>query len=152
MKKEKLITSAETLSQPGPEAAEAFAARREVLTAQVLEQMRQRPDLLKLIGAENDAMLGDNAANMSRFMLSMFQQYEPVVFVETILWVFRTYRAHGFRLTFWPAFLNTWIEAVKTTLAPETADQLVPFYQWIQINIPMFTVITDAPPTESGAQ
>jgi len=147
MNKKELIAAAETLSQPNAAAAGEFENLRGSLTGRVMERMRQRTDLEKLIGDGNEAMLADNAANMARFMASMFQQYDPVIFVETIHWVFRTYRAHGFNLAFWPAFLNTWMEEITALLAPDTVEQLNPFYRWIQIKIPIFTMITDQPET-----
>ncbi|NQU66186.1 MAG: hypothetical protein HQ517_18150 [SAR324 cluster bacterium] len=143
MTKEELIESATALAKPERKIAESFAAKKESLSALVLRKFKKRPDLERLIGQDNEAMMSDNASNMSRFMESMFQRYEPVIFVETILWVFSTYRSHGFSLSFWPAFLNTWIEVLRSELPPDEAEALVRFYSWMQINIPMFTALTD---------
>jgi hypothetical protein len=42
-------------------------------------------------------------------MVSLFGDYHPEVLVETVLWVFRAYRSHGFKLTYWPAQLDMWV-------------------------------------------
>lgn len=144
MTKNELIKSAALLVQPKREITEEFAGKKESLVAKVLDELRQRPDLEKLTGKDNTAMMVDNIHNMARFMESIFTLYDPTTFVETILWVFRAYRSHGFRLTFWSAHLNTWIGIIQTELTDNSAGALLPFYEWMQTHIPVFTALTDA--------
>ncbi len=143
MEKNKLIKSAESLTAPQPEMIAEFSRQKGTLVEKVVNELNQRQDLDKLIGENNKSMMVDNAANMARFMESMFQQYNPTVFVETILWVFSTYRNHGFNLSFWPAHLNVWITLLQSELDAEISAALVPFYSWIQVNIPVFTLLTN---------
>jgi hypothetical protein len=105
--------------------------------------MSKRTDLEKLIGKGNQCMAEDNNRNFARFMESLFYNYRPDVFVETVLWVFRAYRSHGFQTTYWPANLNTWIENLKKTLSPEAFNAIYPFYNWLIVNIPIFVKLSD---------
>jgi hypothetical protein len=143
MNKNELLASASTLVQPQSEAAHDFSMKKDLLAEFVIKNLEKRKDLQNLIGEGNLSMMIDNAHNMARFMNSMFSAYNPRIFLETILWVFRAYRSHGFHLTFWSAHLNAWIDAITKELEPESAQELIPFYNWIQINIPQFSLLTD---------
>jgi len=88
-------------------------------------------------------MAEDNNRNFPRFMTSLFLDYKPEVIVETVLWVFRAYRSHGFQTTYWAANLNIWVELLKKELTPEAFKEIYPFYNWLIVNIPVFVSITD---------
>lgn len=148
MTKDQLIKAAEKLKQPDPPAAIQYSEKKEILAARVIECLCQREDLVRLVGEGNEPMLKDNTANMSRFMESMFTQFDATVFVETILWVFRAYRSHGFQLAFWSAHLNIWIDTVRSELPEDFFNQIYPFYEWIQIHIPQFTALTESAVSE----
>ena len=75
----------------------------------------------------NRLMTEDNNRNFSRFMESVFNHYQAEVLVETVLWVFRAYRSHGFQTTYWPANLNTWIEILKKEMS-EKAFEAIYFF------------------------
>ena len=76
-------------------------------------------------------------------MASLFLDYEPEVFVDTVLWVFRAYRSHGFQTTYWAANLNLWVDLLKKDLTPEAFEEIYPFYNWLIVNIPAFVKLTD---------
>ena len=76
-------------------------------------------------------------------MASVFKNYNPEVLVETVLWVFRAYRSHGFTTNYWATQLNTWISLLKEMLSPESFSEIYPYYEWMQINIPVFTKLSD---------
>ncbi len=143
MTKEDLLKTAKKLEQPQNECAWEYTEKRDALAAAVIDVMRERPDLIKLIGEGNQSMMEDNARNMARFMESVFVEYNPQMLVETVLWVFRAYRSHGFNLSFWPAHLDVWIEVIRKDLSEDTFNALYPFFNWIQINIPAFVSLTD---------
>jgi hypothetical protein len=77
-------------------------------------------------------------------MSTMFRGYEPDVLVETALWVFRAYRAHGFQTTYWPANLDTFVEIMRERLTLPTFQALYPHVQWLIVNIPAFVKLSDA--------
>lgn len=142
MNPEHLKHTARQLRQPQPEAAAEFESRRDSLAEELNRRMSARPDLEKLIGPGNLPMMQDNSRNFCRFMGVMFNSYEPDVLVETALWVFRAYRAHGFQTTYWPANLDTFIEIARAQLSPATFQQVRPFFEWLVVNIPLFVKLT----------
>jgi hypothetical protein len=141
--KDKLLASAKTLQQPSAEALQAFSEKREQLAARGNEIMAARPDLEKLVGPGNQQMAEDNNRNFSKFMESMFTNYEPRVLMETVLWVFRAYRAHGFQTTYWAANLDIWSQLLQESLSPAVHAEISPFYTWLIVNIPLFTAATE---------
>lgn len=138
-----LMDSAQQLIQPSVKAATEFESKRDILAVEMNELMLKRLDLVMLIGDGNISMMEDNHRNHLRFISSLFLNYNPNVFVETILWVFRAYRSHGFNLTYWPAQLSQWVELFKIHLSHETFDEIYPFYNWMIINQPNFVIESD---------
>lgn len=138
-----IIQTAEKLKEPSVEAQEAFSRKLETLVAKGNEVMVSRPDLAKLIGEDNREMAENNNHNFARFMESIFLVYDPNTLVETVLWVFRAYRSHGFKTTYWAANLDIWVTLLKEELNPEYFDEIVPFYKWLIVNIPKFARLTD---------
>jgi hypothetical protein len=138
-----LLQAAQQLRQPSAPAAAEFEASRDGLAEELNRRMSARPDLEKLIGPENLAMMRDNSRNFCRFMGAMFHAYEPEVLAQTALWVFRAYRSHGFKTTYWPANLDTFVEITRDRLAPSTFDEIYPFFQWLIVNVPTFVKISD---------
>jgi hypothetical protein len=143
--KDQLLTSAVELRQPSPEATRAFTLQRDQLAARGNQILASRPDLDRMVGPGNRQMAEDNNRNFSRFMESMFNHYQPEVLVETALWVFRAYRSHGFQTTYWAANLNIWMDMLQEDFSQEHFRELAPFYNWLIINIPLFTAMSEEP-------
>ena len=141
--KKNLLASAALLPQPPRAAAEEFTIKRDELAARGNQIMDQRADLDKLIGAENRQMARDNNRNFARFMQAQFTTYNPEVMVDTVLWVFRAYRSHGFKTTYWAANLNIWIDMLREELSPQSFEAVYPFYEWLIVNISIFTKLSD---------
>jgi hypothetical protein len=143
-----LLDSAKWLRQPPECAAAEFESVAGELASELNHRMTVRPDLERLIGTGNQPMMEDNSRNFCRFMSAMFHAYEPEVLVRTALWVFRAYRAHGFRSMYWPANLDTFLEIARHRLTPETFSSVEPFFQWLIVHIPVFVRISDEQLTE----
>lgn len=143
MMRDELIVSAKKLKAPPELALAEFSQKRETLSAKVNAAMSAREDLEKLVGNDGRKMSEDNNRNFPLFMESLFHDYQPEVLVNTVLWVFRTYRSHGFSTIYWPANLDSWMEALKRELNPKTFSAISPFYAWLIVNIPIFTLLTD---------
>lgn len=141
--KENLLESAKKLNQPPLEYSEEFNQKKDKLASELSRRMSSREDIEKLVGKGNIGTMEDNSRNLSRFMGSLFLNYNPEVFVETMLWVFKSYRAHGFQLAFWSANVDTYAEIMKEELSPEAYKYLYPFFEWIIVNIPLFSKLTD---------
>jgi hypothetical protein len=143
MTKEELLATARELEQPPRDVADEFGAKRERLAAEGNRRMGARRDLQRLVGSGNEAMAEDNNRNFARFMESIFHHYEPEVLLETVLWVFRAYRFHGFQTTYWPANLDTWVELLREELSEEGFEAVYPFYDWLIVHIPWFVKLSD---------
>ncbi len=147
MTQNELLISARSLTQPGPEAAAEYGINREALAADVTRRLRARPDLVALIGADNIGMMEDNHRNHARFMESVFQLYDPEVFVDTVLWVFRAYRSHGFQLAYWPVQFDAWVESLQRNLSEQAVLEIHPFYRWLICNQDSLVRLTEQTPT-----
>ncbi|MFP4445322.1 MAG: hypothetical protein ACLFPD_03640 [Desulfosudaceae bacterium] len=146
MTREELVASAARLSTPADRWVEEFSQKREALAAAVNQVMSNRPDLAKLVGPDGKQMSLDNNRNFSLFMESLLTRFQAEVLVDTVLWVFRTYRAHGFQTIYWPANLSTWREALEHALSVGAQREILPFYNWLITNIPAFVRLTETTP------
>jgi hypothetical protein len=143
MDKALLLQTAGQLTQVQEKTASEYSRKMDQLVAQMNAKILVRKDIKELVGENNLDMMKDNHANHARFMNSMFMHYNPEVIVETVLWVFRAYRSHGFTTNYWAAQLNIWIELMKNELSKEAYAEIFPYYQWMQINIPLFVKLSD---------
>jgi hypothetical protein len=143
MNREQVIGSAQKLLPPSAEATADFAAKQDAVAAELSRRMLARPDLERLIGADNQAMLENNSRNMLRFMASLFRAFEPLVLTETALWAFTSYRAHGFRVSYWPANLDTTVEILKEELSADSFAGVYPSFEWLITSIPAFTQLSE---------
>jgi hypothetical protein len=143
MTRDQILQSARKLEQPADAATAEFADKRDQLAAMASQTLLERPDLEKLIGPGNQQMAEDNNRNFARFMESMFAGYQPDVLVETVLWVFRAYRSHGFQTTYWATNLNIWVDLLKNQMSADAYQALYPFYHWLIVNIPVFVKLSD---------
>jgi len=106
MDKKYLLETARQLKQVSVKTADEYHQNAEKLTARMNSLMLERTDLEDLVGANNISMMKDNHANHIRFIASILKNYNPDVLVDTVLWVFRAYRSHGFTTNYWAAQLN----------------------------------------------
>lgn len=143
MDKSFLLETATQLKHVSSASAEEYQQKTEQLIAQMNTLMLKKADIESLVGKDNINMMKDNHANHVRFMASMFKNHNPEVLVETVLWVFRAYRSHGFTTNYWATQLNTWIYLLKEALTSESYAEIYPYYEWMQINIPVFVKVSD---------
>jgi hypothetical protein len=143
MTKAELIQTAQQLKQVGEEIASEYAKNAENMTLLMNGIMQERSDINELVGEINLGMMKDNHANHARFIASILRNHNSEVLVDTVLWVFRAYRSRGFASSYWAAQLNAWIEILKEKLSTEAYHQVLPLYEWMQINIPTFVKLSD---------
>lgn len=144
MTREELIAEADALPRPTPEAASEYAAQSPAMAAEITRIMAGREDLPALIGPGNQAMMEDNHRNHALFMASLLRDFRPDVLVDTVLWVFRAYRAHGFSLTYWPAQLDAWMTVLGKYLSVSSFQAAAPIYEFMIIRQPAFASLSDA--------
>lgn len=143
MNKETLLQSAAQLRPFSKEATNEYAKNTDKMVARINTIMLERHDIKTMVGEANLDMMKDNHANHARFILSILDNFNKDVLVETILWVFRAYRSHGFASTYWAAQLNAWIMILKEELSSKTFEQVYPLYKWMQVNIPQFDALSE---------
>lgn len=143
MEKKALIKTAAELKQPSAEAVSEFSNMADKMASILNDILSKRTDIVQLVGEGNLEMMYDNHRNHLRFMVSLFQDYDPTVFTETVLWVFRAYRSHGFKLTYWPAQLDNWVSIFKKELSQDCFNEIYPFYHWMIVNNPSFAFVSD---------
>ncbi|MEZ4600897.1 MAG: hypothetical protein R2940_14005 [Syntrophotaleaceae bacterium] len=152
LKKGELIRSAGKLQQPSLEAAKEYEAVREEMAARINAILSRRKDLDALIGPGNLEMMQDNHRNHARFFSSLFTSYSPEVLVETVLWVFRAYRSHGFHEDYWMVQLDSWMEVLESSLSEAAFLEIAPFYRWLIFNHIWFVVLSEADPGQTFSQ
>jgi hypothetical protein len=143
MTKEFLLETAQKLKQPTKEATKEFTDKSDALVDQMNVYMLARDDIKGLVGENNFEMMKDNHANHARFMESIFSQLDYNVLVDTVLWVFRAYRSHGFSSNYWAAQLNGWMKIFKEALSKKCYKEIIPFYKWMQVNIAVFDALAE---------
>jgi len=142
MNKKELIESASKLQKPSEEARAEYLKNGNRMIDILNEKISQRKDVSRLIGEGNLEMMYDNHHNHLRFMVSIFKDFNPVVFTETLLWVFKAYQSHGFQSVYWAAQLNGWIEIMEKEIILTHFDEIFPFYNWMVVHTPDLSVLS----------
>lgn len=143
MGKNELIQTAKKLRQVNEKYAAEYSGKRDLLVEKLNQKMLLRPDINQLVGDNNIEMMKDNHANHARFLESVFYEYHAEVLVDTVLWVFRAYRSRNFSSIYWAAQLNAWLDVYKKNLSPQCYEEIYPYYNWMQINIPVFNNLAE---------
>jgi len=137
-----LIKTAKYLNPVSEKGYNEYQKMQEKLVALMNDKMLSRPDINDLVSENNLDMMKDNHANHARFMASLFKNFDPEVLTDTVLWVFRAYRSRRFHSNYWAAQLNSWIEVLKKELSDQTFKEIFPYYEWMQVNIPVFVKLS----------
>lgn len=145
MRKDNLINSASKLKEISGSACTEYSENLHLLVAKVTGLVLEHNNIDSLIGDANASMMRDNHTNHAKFMVSIFENYNPIVFVETILWAFRTYLSHGFHPKYWDLHLNAWLKTISQNLSKETSEQISPYYIWMLEKIPIFVELASNP-------
>lgn len=142
MKKEQLISSAKELKPINNASLEEYKTKMSEIKSAADSNMLQFNNLTDLIGEDNVNVLKDNNANHVRFMSSIFANYDAKVFVETVLWVYRTYKSHEFSESYFPKQLETWNKIIKHKLSEESSSEILVYYDWMLKNHTMFNQLS----------
>lgn len=137
MNYEYLVETSKTIPSAGVNAISEYFTKSESLIASVNMQLASREDLHDLIGKNNLSMMKDNHTNHVLFIHSILKNPNPIVLVDTLLWVFKTYRSRGFAVKYWVVQTDAWLEALNNQLSKEAYLQILPLYKWIQENLPL---------------
>lgn len=144
MNLEMLLESAKVLPIPTENAVNEYSEKREKLVAEINSQLLARTDIKDLVGVQNIDMMKDNHHNHVQFMESLLKNMNPEVLVETVHWVFKVYRSRGFHPAYWSSQMSAWKNILQNELSKESFDSIWPIYNWMLVNTPIFSKITDS--------
>lgn len=144
MDKASLLASAEALTPPSPRAAARLEQVAEQCAEEMTEAMLRLDNLAGVIGEDNQSLMELNHQNHFRYIVSLASLYDPRSFVETVIWVFRTYRAHGFTPAYWEHMLPEATAAVRRHLPEQEAREVLTLYDWLYEHIRDFTRLSDS--------
>lgn len=126
-----LILEAEKLPAVKLEAVGAYEAHLQAMVDWVNENLETRPDIHRLIGHNPLDMMRTNHENHARFMVNVFKYTTYELLVKVVVWVYRTYHAHGFDFDYFPVELAAWKNAVTARLDPSQTQEIADIYQWL---------------------
>ncbi len=130
--------------------AQAYKDRLGEMVEKVNIDMSSRADIRMLIGDNPMSMMFDNHNNHARFMSNVFLLNEYGLLVNTVPWVYRAYRHHGFAYEYFPVHLQVWQQVLKEFLGPDTAAPLVRVYEWMQSHHQDFIESAEQPARQSS--
>ena len=143
MNKLSLIHSASSLKEISPQAAAEFEDVVEACAVELTLAMRKEPDLADIIGEGNTEVMETNHGNHFRYMSATAALFDPQSFVETVLWVLRTYRARGFSVRYWDIMLPIATTILSRRLGADAFEEIRPFYDWLLAHIPAFARLSE---------
>lgn len=143
MEKNYLLESLASIQQVSEATFLEYQNKSDRLQHRMNTLMMERADLVKLIGKNNISMMKDNHANHVLFIASILKNYNKEVLLDTVLWVFRAYRSHGFPSSYWAAQLNGWMVILKEELSEANYTEIFPYYEWMLVNIALFVKYSD---------
>jgi hypothetical protein len=150
MNRKQLIESTYGLATISIDSLNEYKLNQETLVAMMNTRMEGQPDIADLVGGDNLSLMKENHANHAIFMESMFALCNTEVLVDTIIWVFRVYRAREFKVSYWVKQLNSWIELYQATLTARCFNEILPFYEWMLIHVPDFSLLSDETTVKNG--
>ena len=141
LSKEELIALAETVSPPSPACGDRMMEQLSTLADSLSRRMAARQDLIALIGAGNAELMEVNHSNHYQYIASLASLYDARTMVETVIWVIRTYTAHGFSLRYWDIMMPEASQVLLQHLSPEEFQQVQVIYDFISGHFADFSSI-----------
>lgn len=138
-----LVQSAQMLQRAEEPAVKEYHLHFDFLVAAINKYMLTRSDLNELIGKNNISMMKNNHFNHVMFIHSILKYPNAEVLVDTIIWVFRTYRSHGFSTKYWHVQLEGWMNILPTQISHATYEQILPLYKWMLAHIESFRTLSE---------
>lgn len=142
MSKEDLIHSAGHLAAPDVATSLSLREKAGEMARELTQRMKRREDLEDLVGRGNQAVMEANHVNHFQYIASLAALYEPVSFVETVIWVLRTYMGRGFTPRYWQVMLPEAQGILRESLPPDQSRQAEAIYSWLLEHIPDFVDVS----------
>ena len=139
--KEDLIELAGRIDPPSRACSDRMNERIDALASALNRRMGARQDLASLIGSGNQDLMEVNHANHFKYIASLASLYDAKTMVETIIWVIRTYIAHGFSPRYWDVMLPEATQVLSQHLPPDDVRQVQVIYDFISRHFADFSHI-----------
>ena len=120
------------LKAVGPELGRQYLESAPGMVEEVNRVLEARPELPSLLGGNTLEMMRANHRHHAVYMGSVFELPSGLAFVRTVLWVYRTYLAHGFSPDYFPLELSAWRRAAERQLPPKATAPIVAVYRLME--------------------
>jgi len=135
MSKKALVQSAGHLVAPDAATSRTLKEMAESMAHDLTWCLAKRKDLEELIGSGNQAVMEVNHVNHFNYISSLAALYDATSFVETVIWVFRTYMSRGFTPKYWQVMLPEAKSIIEKHLPQEQYLQIEGIYTWLHEHI-----------------
>ncbi len=138
---ELLIQSAANIPPASQKLAQVFTEHAGQLEARLNTIIASGKEFHTYQNANMQDLLRSNHHNQIQFFASLLQQFNPVVLVKTLRWVFTTYQSHGIQIDYWKHFLPIWIKTLPDELSILTENEIQPLlelYNWVYHHVDDF--------------
>jgi methanogenic corrinoid protein MtbC1 len=93
--------------------------------------MESYPGISQIIGYNPLSTMFNNHHNHARFMANVFRFNAFDLLARMVVWVYRTYHAHGFSFDYFPMELCAWQKSVAAHLEVHQSQAINAIYQWM---------------------
>ena len=145
----RIVQEAQALPRVPLEAAQDYKDKTDILVEWVNRTMEENPEIHRLIGYNPPSMMHDNHHNHARFMANVFRFNAFELLAKIVVWVYRTYQAHGFTYDYFPVELRAWHQAVTANLDPSQPPAILAIYQWMLDRHDDMVVLSQQPAQET---
>ena len=126
-----LVTHAQQLPQIPVAAISAYHQHTPAMCAAVDAALSRREDINTLVGNNPLQVMYDNHKHHAAFMSSVFSTANYELLARTLPWVYQVYSNKKFLFDYFPYELEAWIDAVRSNLTPEAAENICTVYRWM---------------------
>jgi methanogenic corrinoid protein MtbC1 len=141
----RLIEEAQVLPPVSAKAAAVFSANKKALVDSVNAAMSARDNLSLLTGGAPMEIMATHHERQADFMANVFILNQFELLVKTFVWLYRSYRAHGFSYDYFPVELRAWVTTIENHLAAEHRAQILGVYRWMIEVHERIALIADQP-------
>lgn len=138
------LAEADRLPRVSEAAAATYRQKMNQLAHYVDESLAQHHQLDDLIGNQALQVLYDNHRHHAAFMAAVLSIGRYDLLVKTVIWVYRTYHAHGFPYDYFVFELQAWIKALEGFLGTGEASEIRQVYVWMLTHHRQFVELAES--------
>lgn len=101
----------------------------DIMLDEVNHQMKEKPNILELLGGNSLELMFNNHENHVQFMMNVIKYRQKEVFVHTLPWVYKAYSSKGVSYDYFIVELNSWIDAICKYIPDDVNHVFVKVYK-----------------------